>query len=211
MEGIIRALYIGGVKHSKTNRPFTSSTLKRHLKDDESLDSAVRLALSKWTLAFRQGLVGVEELRDTMAAFIRKHFFPADDTNVSEFLDSKHAQIVVPKKESANTYVSKHGDPIEIGTVHSVKGETHTATLYLETFYRALDSKRLLPFCLGDYPKKESKQSTYQQNLKIAHVAFSRPTHLLAFACSSEHVAGHEAKLAEAGWMVCKVAEEQAT
>lgn len=68
---------------------------------------------------------------------------------------------------------------IYIDTVHGVKGETHTATLYLETkyyknsieyFYKELTDKKNI---------KESDSKRKKQALKIAHVAFSRPTHLL--------------------------------
>lgn len=65
---------------------------------------------------------------------------------------------------------------IEVGTVHSAKGETHKVTLYLET--------------------------SYMKNLKLAHVAMSRPTHLLAFACCKQIISGHEESLAANGWKI---------
>lgn len=43
------------------------------------------------------------------------------------------------------------------------------------------------------------------ENLKIAHVAMSRPTHLLAFACRNDSIAGHEDALTKNGWQICKV------
>ncbi|MCM8809804.1 MAG: UvrD-helicase domain-containing protein [Candidatus Omnitrophica bacterium] len=63
---------------------------------------------------------------------------------------------------------------IEIDTVHGVKGETHTATLYLETKFYQNSIK---------YLKNESSDRR-NKALKIMHVAFSRPTHLL---CISLH------------------------
>jgi hypothetical protein len=71
---------------------------------------------------------------------------------------------------------------IPIDTVHGIKGETHTATLYLETkyytnsieyFYKELTDKKNI---------EESDSKRKNQALKIAHVAFSRPTHLLCIA-----------------------------
>ena len=35
----------------------------------------------------------------------------------------------------------------------------------------------------------------------------SRPTHLLAFACCNEHVAGHKDELENAGWIVRKIGD----
>lgn len=45
------------------------------------------------------------------------------------------------------------------------------------------------------------------KRLKIEAILrkFTRPTHLLVFACSNEHVAGHEAALEAAGWTVRKI------
>ena len=83
-----------------------------------------------------------------------------------------------------NQFVANNGTVLEVGTVHSVKGETHFATLYLETNYQKdCDASRLIDFLKGNRPKAQMKKAYHQQNLKIAHVAFSRPTHLLAFAC----------------------------
>ena len=96
---------------------------------------------------------------------------------------------------------------IEVGTVHSVKGETHTATLYLETYYKKTDSQRLLPFLKGDYPPKLVSKAEHIENLKIAHVAMSRPTHLLAFACCKDSISGHEDALTKNGWQICTVEE----
>ena len=74
---------------------------------------------------------------------------------------------------------------IPIDTVHGIKGETHTATLYLETkyyensieyFYRELTDKKNI----------EESASKKKQALKLVHVAFSRPTHLLCIAIHQE-------------------------
>ncbi|MGB8479163.1 MAG: hypothetical protein WCE63_10015 [Acidobacteriaceae bacterium] len=57
------------------------------------------------------------------------------------------------------------------------------------------------------YPEKESKKARHIENLKVAHVAFSRPTHLLAFACQKTAIAGHEADLKAYGWEIRHVSE----
>jgi hypothetical protein len=81
--------------------------------------------------------------------------------------------------KNKNIYISNNNPDIkiEVGTVHSVKGETHTATLYLETKYRGKTcSEYLVNYILG---RQNKNNKTQQQALEIAHVAFSRPTHLL--------------------------------
>jgi DNA helicase II / ATP-dependent DNA helicase PcrA len=208
LAAVVRALRLGGHSDPKTQRPFTFVTLKSHLKQNNGkLLAALCLNLSEWVLFFRQGEMTVLQLREAISAFIRRHFVNGESAELTDFFESDTVNFTPPANECAcaNTFVSDAGDVIEVGTVHSVKGETYTATLYLETFYYALDSKRLLPFCSGHYPRADSKKARHRANLKIAHVAFSRPTHLLAFACCNEHAAGHEAELESAGWIIRKI------
>lgn len=212
LAGIVRALRMAGLSHPKTQRPFTAASLESHLKQsNDTLLLTLRVALAEWGLSLRQGKMSAEQLRDAVSAFLRKHFITDESKELAEFLDSDAVDFSQPQTDRSNTFVTQSGDVIDIGTVHSVKGETHTATIYLETFYRALDSKRLLPFCLGKYPVKESQKSLHRQNLKIAHVAFSRPTHLLAFACCKEHAGGQEAAFESAGWVVREIGKEGAS
>ncbi|OMP74729.1 UvrD-helicase domain-containing protein [[Flexibacter] sp. ATCC 35208] len=77
---------------------------------------------------------------------------------------------------------------IEVATVHSVKGQTHTATLYMESYYQksvrnsgCYESERLSHFILG-HPSLAPHQIYLKQSLRMAYVGFSRPTHLLCFA-----------------------------
>lgn len=204
--GVVRALRLAGLSHPKTQRPFTAATLHGHLKaTNERLYATLRQSLAEWILAFRRGAMTIEQMRDAVSAFVRTHFIDDESTELKDFLGSDSVDFEPPKQAPANTFVSQAGDAIEVGTVHSVKGETHTATVYLETSYHELDSERLLPFCLGKYPATDAKKARHRANLKVAHVAFSRPTHLLAFACCSENVAGRETEFENAGWVVRKI------
>lgn len=70
---------------------------------------------------------------------------------------------------------------VEIGTVHSAKGETHLATLYVETFYRKKHESDRLSRCFCGQGNTFSNE-TEKKTAKIVYVAMSRPTHLLCFA-----------------------------
>lgn len=206
LSGLVHALRLAGSKHPKTNRPFTISTLRNHLRQtNELLLATLRQSFAGWIIAFRQHEMTAGQIRDAISTFMRTYFVDDEPGELTDFLNSDSVDFEPPQDRATNTFVSGAGDIIEIGTVHSVKGETHTATLYLETSFAELDSKRLLPFCLGKYPRAEAGKVRHRMNLKIAHVAFSRPTHLLAFACCSEHVAGHETGFESAGWIVRKI------
>jgi hypothetical protein len=74
---------------------------------------------------------------------------------------------------------------IRVGSIHSVKGETHRATLVLDTFWQDKKGRHnlelLLPWLDGTRAGKDSK---VQQNdrLRLHYVAMTRPTHLLCLA-----------------------------
>jgi hypothetical protein len=94
----------------------------------------------------------------------------------------------ISQKSRDNIYRYPNEDTkvcIRTGSIHSVKGETHTATLVLETFWQ--DSKGrhnlelLIPWLCGDHPKKPPGVQQ-QSRLKLHYVAMTRPTHLLCLA-----------------------------
>lgn len=69
---------------------------------------------------------------------------------------------------------------IQFDTIHGVKGETHDATLYLETEYKnGSDISRIL-HCYGAGNAGTSK--LYDYSRKIAYVGMSRPRSLLCLA-----------------------------
>ena len=91
-----------------------------------------------------------------------------------------------PSDGAANGYTFD-GGIIEVSSVHAVKGETHTATLMLETFYYGYDMHRILPHLKGQAATgREAKR--VKESLKVACVACSRPTHLLALAIHADTV-----------------------
>lgn len=88
-----------------------------------------------------------------------------------------------------NNIFEKDGIKIEVTTIHSAKGQTHTATLYMESYYyqdgkgekaKSYESQRLLEQIKGN--KIENMNNRGKQSAKMVYVGFSRPTHLLCFA-----------------------------
>lgn len=99
---------------------------------------------------------------------------------------------------------------IKVGSVHSVKGQTHTATLVLETYWHCHNLESLLTSLLGDSIGKNTKRGRHQDRLKVHYVAMTRPTHLLCLAMKHgtfENVDGSLdedvlQKLAGRGWNI---------
>ncbi len=72
---------------------------------------------------------------------------------------------------------------IRVGSIHSIKGETHTATLVLETFWHAYNLDKLKPWIMkGRKGWKASDRVRQRDRLKVHYVAMTRPTHLLCLA-----------------------------
>lgn len=104
--------------------------------------------------------------------------------------------IVQPQNEFKNNsnLFSKNGVDIKIGTIHSVKGETHMATLLFENqnygssegdYFFGKPSGNL--FCGDEYNRPQSFKRL-EGRLKTTYVAMSRPTHLLCIAMSKDRV-----------------------
>lgn len=81
---------------------------------------------------------------------------------------------------------------IGLGTVASMKGETHAASLVLESFggsSRRFDVELGLQYIAGTAPKKiEKLPKTQQAQMRNLYVAMSRPTELLCLAANENRV-----------------------
>lgn len=69
---------------------------------------------------------------------------------------------------------------VRLGSIHSVKGETHTAVLLLETFWYKHNLGGLLPWLDGS--KSGAGKPRDSTRLKIHYVGMTRPTHLVCLA-----------------------------
>ena len=88
-----------------------------------------------------------------------------------------------------NTYtVESNGRKVNIklGSIHSVKGETHTATLVLDTFNKSHHLKMIFPW-IKCKPKKTISDSD-EKRLKLHYVAMTRPSHLLCLAMKRSYL-----------------------
>jgi DNA helicase-2/ATP-dependent DNA helicase PcrA len=103
-----------------------------------------------------------------------------------------------------NRYAYPEGAPqvrIRLGSIHSVKGETHTATLVLDSFYFAHHLTELKPWLLGAKAGGSrlngrgngvAESSRMLGRLRLHYVAMTRPTHLLCLAMRKDAFAPGE-------------------
>ena len=142
----------------------------------------LKLHIYKWSIAIIKGKS--EEIFESVKEYIPTflQFFDKEISHSNDFINNKSEINIenIEIIEQTNIYKSDNIE-IEIGTIHSAKGQTHTATLYLETFYQGkYESEYLKELFLE---KAINKNGVYRkQALKMSYVGFSRPTHLLCIA-----------------------------
>lgn len=100
---------------------------------------------------------------------------------------------------------------IRLGSIHSVKGQTHLATMLLNTFFRAHSMKRMLPWLLGEKVNLNGAGTQDRKRLLETYVAMTRPSHLLCLAVPKSAFGDdaalpkHIATLRDRGWAVADV------
>lgn len=146
---------------------------------------------------------------------------PLSNENANHFLrwqgiesESLTEPEAVKRKDNIYRY-TKDGKTVHIrvGSIHSVKGETHTATLVLETYYYSHNLQSIMPWICCDKVGRSGANKTNIQRLKIHYVAMTRPTHLLCLAMkksSFENGKGELNKdllnrLSDRGWRIILV------
>jgi len=107
----------------------------------------------------------------------------------------------------------------QLSTIHNVKGETHDATLVLETKNSCHDVSGMISYLTGAHPNLNSRNRDLrpkphhtagncasQQFLQQLFVAMSRPKHLLCVAIHTDRLSAEERQnLIAAGWNIKNV------
>ena len=131
-----------------------------------------------------------------------------------DFLSWENCSGALPvsgKKSAIQTegiYIHRMGSemlPIRFNSIHGVKGETHAATLVVETFARQHDLKELLPVLTATQHSIQLKDVA-RGHCKRIFVGMTRPSHLLCLAIYSEHISDAQSKILKvSGWNVVNV------
>lgn len=175
-------------------RKFNKTSLLEYLKNIHYSEYEILMnSLSSWVMEISSSELRVNpDVFDKVKSYITTDLasifgFSHKIANLSDFLKKENDDYyeIEAKNQIGNIY--KEGDvEIEVATVHSVKGETHAATLYLETKYYAYESEQFGDQLCGKVYKSRKGDSHIQSRLKVAYVGMSRPKYLLAYAITKE-------------------------
>lgn len=219
-EGIIHLAIEAGFAITLGYKKSANRLLLEHLPDKESrkqyadlldilISSRCELSQEKWTvyimpavLTIAQAIAG-RKIKESIALDFLKwteSIFPTSISSTPSKVTNRYCYPLEEPKVS-----------IRLGSIHSVKGETHTATLILESFHRTHHLKKLIPWLIGKRPKANSdntgEDDALKERLKLHYVAMTRPSHLLCLAIRKDAFKATQVELIkEKNWVIIDLA-----
>lgn len=225
LNGIIRILRIEQVYSDKeAKKHFRKSTFIQLIKNKgEDCYQSFKEQLFEWCYSIVVSR-NYEEVYTKYSSYIKNNLIEL----IPEFKIEKSSKFINQPfdfidLDNLSQYEAKKDDlQLKLGSVHSVKGQTHCATMYVETEYYGFETDKLnvefkkatkkrdavfannpLYFQEQNISNKPNVRSN--EALKMMYVGFSRPTHLLCFAVQKKNVENDLDKYRESGWNVVEV------
>lgn len=188
-------------KHFTKKQLIESIKEKSEILKNETYET-LKLNLYNWSIGIIKGKLDL--VYESVCGYIPEflEMFQFKVTFSQEFMIAKLEDFVQPESQTNLLNKFKIGElEVEVTTIHAVKGQTHSATLYLESSYQGLhESERLFKQFLGqpfDNDKTYHKQST-----KMAYVGLSRPTNLLCIAVHEDRFNKYFNKINTQEWQI---------
>ncbi len=226
---ILRLLRLAGKVDGK-GRNFSTRSLRVHLESEEkwkNLREGIYIMLNTSYAIDQECWGDIVRLLSTLLEFqqlseeAREYIAFTEDDNLAEvtpeiITQSDEALIAMP----GNVIRHEDGFSIELSTIHGVKGETHDATLVIETKNHCFDMGAMVPYLTGEWPCAVNPNSRLsetarsrranRQFMRQFYVAMSRPRHLLCLALHSARLSSdHEMLLQDNGWKVLRIPDRR--
>ena len=192
---------------------------------DEELLNDFRDELANWIKTIMNTNGNLESLEEEISSYLEyilKHAFAEKVDNQTITKNIKFAERAFKKvfnrekkyETSKLNEVVSNGIKVNLDSVHAVKGETHKATLMLESNRQinenppTKDITRVFEFLTGNFNQHISSSREVKNALKLSYVAISRATHLAAVAVKKENLENYERQkqvAIDSGWRVIDV------
>ena len=138
--------------------------------------------------------------------------FNSEYKNSRTFVETTSVELVSVQTEKQNNIVYCNDIKVNIQTVHSVKGQTCTGLLYLETFngkgksQKTYESQKLSEsICGTDFSDLPNQSDYIKTAAKMMYVGFSRPTHLLCFAVQKDRFDEYLSNINTKEWEIVNI------
>lgn len=218
LSSFLRVLSEGDKNDPTNGKRYTQRSLVKLLKNDEDFYSDFKTKMALWvrqiakhacdnTSCSHKDDVYPHCVFEQIIQYLKETWLPhfeIEEAQVDEFITNPVEQM--ENTSSVSNVFSSNGIDIQLGTIHSVKGQTHTATLFLECFSYDFNGNQLIDYMTRD-KTFTSKDGKYRNcALKVVYVAMSRPTHLLCAAFHKDRIppTAHK-KLEEFGWSLVTI------
>ena len=211
LNALLKVLRLEDVR-DENDRPYSKRKLLNFLKyldDSGTAYQSMKQHLYNWSMGVIKGneATVLQEIRDYIPEFL--NIFGKTITNSTYFINNSDVpeNVATKQQQELSNQFEYNGISLEIGTVHSSKGQTHTATLYLETFYQGKYESEYLAGQLKGTEFNDGRQYHKQANV-MAYVGLSRPNLLL---CMAVHKSRFDAQLADLDkdkWVIIELFEE---
>lgn len=192
IQGILKYLDLCEIRNG--NRRYTKTSFLEFLTatNIEQKENFLKEVMN-WALLIAKSNSDddINKIRNTIHQYIIEAILPLyrkeETPDALSFFNAINENL--PKGQATEHRNVYHGDSgtidIEVSTVHAVKGETHAATLYLETFYnRHHESDRLAEQFKG--VAYTGTDADTLKNLRVAYVGMSRPRYMLCVAIQQD-------------------------
>jgi hypothetical protein len=221
-ENIIKALLkILRLENINTfdNRPYTKNKLFDFIYDIsvEKYDE-FNLNLYNWSIGIIQEKTNEvwESIKAYTPTFLALFNKTIDKSSI--FINTDSVENTGGNSESIEltNFYKVDGLEIEITSVHAVKGQTHCATLYLESYFhkdgnganaKSYESQRLKDQFLGK-PLQVGTGNRVKQSAKMVYVGFSRPSVLLCVAIHKDRFKLCLSKIDRNIWEIIEVSNK---
>lgn len=192
IQGILKYLDLCEIRNG--NRRYTKTSFLKFLTatDIEQKENFLKEVMN-WALLIAKSNSDddINKIRSTIHRYITETILPLyrkeETPDALSFFNAINETLSEDQTtEHRNVY---HGDngkiDIEVSTVHAVKGETHAATLYLETFYNKHHESDRLAEQFKGVAYTGTNEDTLK-NLRVAYVGMSRPRYMLCVAIQQD-------------------------
>jgi DNA helicase II / ATP-dependent DNA helicase PcrA len=185
---ICKCLRLCKVKHPVTGFYFTPFTLYQYLNslDDLSISKKMNDNIAKWITSISQ----TEILKGAIETYVSDLLATIGgqvNDDLKQFFTNPEVEAASEKLENRIYSFGTNGQEVQIhfDTIHGVKGETHSATLYLETFNRVYDiGSKILEFIISSERQRVRQRANdaFRKRLPLGYVAMTRATHFICLA-----------------------------
>jgi hypothetical protein len=202
------------------DRPFTKKKLIDYVHEkDVKKYNELNLNLYYWSIGIIQEKTN--EVWEGIKAYVPTflEIFEKTISDSANFINSANVEIPAENDEiiTPTNHYKEDGLEIEITSIHAVKGQTHCATLYLESYFqkdgnganaKSYESQRLKDQFLGTQ-MQSNVGNRVKQSAKMAYVGLSRPTDLLCVAVHKERFDNLLSEIDKDVWEIIEVTNKE--